>query len=339
MRWPLVVVFVVVAMLAAPIPAQAAPPPWYPPLRWSPAAAANYDVGRAGSAISYIVIHGTDGRYDGALSWFRDPRSRLSAHYVVRASDGLITQSVAEADTAFHTRGFNRQSIGIEHEYDPASGITYTDAEYRSSATLVCAIARRYSIPLDRAHIIGHDEAPNSDHRDPGPAWDWTRYMSLVWSCGGGGAPRAGLGEGSDGGDVAQLQRALVTLGWMSAGDLAGGEGHFGPRTRAALEAFQAAMGVPSTGYYGTLSTAALARVLATRSSSLPSADLEIGTISSDVAMLQTALRQRGYMDAVTGFFGPVTRDALRRYQADHGVAPTGYYGPLTRAAFSRELR
>lgn len=318
--------------------AYAAPPPWYPPLRWYPASGQNYTVGRGGTPIAYIVIHGTDGRYAGALSWFRDPRSDLSAHYVIRASDGEVTQTVAEADTAFHARGFNRQSIGIEHEFDASAGIGYTDAEYRSSAMLVCAIARRYAIPIDRAHIIGHNQVPNTDHQDPGPTWDWTYYMGLVQSCSGGSAaPAPGLDVGATGAGVAQLQRALVSLGWLASADVAGGEGRFGPRTRAALQAFQAASGVPSTGFYGELSAAALARALAARS--VPTGDLFIGDASAAVTQLQELLRQRGYMDVVTGYFGPVTRAAVRRFQTDHGVTPTGNYGPLTRAALARDLR
>lgn len=335
------VLLVVLSSLVLSAPAaQAAPPPWYPPLRWYPANAANFETGRGGTAIQYIVIHATDGSYDGALSWFRDPTSQLSAHYVIRASDGLVTQTVAEADTAFHSRGFNWQSIGIEHEYDARTGVGYADAEYRASATLVCAIARRYAIPTDRAHIIGHNEVPNTDHRDPGPSWDWTYYMSLVNACST-SAPAAGLAFGDDGAAVAQLQRALVAVGWLSSTDIAGGEGHFGPRTLAALQAFQGASGVPSTGFYGPLSAAALAHALltGTAASAVPTVDLFPGDESDAVTQLQTALRQEGYMSLVTGYFGPLTFDAVRRFQTDHGITPTGNYGPLTRAALLAKLR
>lgn len=332
-------VFVVLAMLILRASvADAAPPPWYPPLLWYPASPDNYDTGRAGARIQYIVIHATDGGYAGALAWFRNPSSHLSAHYVIRASDGAITQTVSEADTAFHARGFNRQAIGIEHEFVPDSGIGYTDAQYRASATLVCAIARRYGIPTDRAHIIGHNEVPGTDHTDPGPTWNWSFYMGLVAACST-SAPGAGLSFGDDGAAVAQLQRALVTLGHLAAADLAGGEGHFGPRTLAALRAFQSANDVPATGFYGELSAAALARALSGVVRTVPAMDLVPGDESPAVADLQRALGQRGYMSLVTGFFGPITRDAVRRFQTDHGITPTGNFGPLTRGALTRDLR
>ncbi len=358
MRTGAVVAVLAVASLLGPgaIPADAAPPSWYPAMRWVPASAQNFEVGRAGATITHIVIHATDGRYAGTLAWFQDPRADLSAHYVIRASDGQITQAVVEADTAFHARGFNRQSIGIEHEFDPSAGIGYTQAAYRGSATLVCAIARRYGIPLDRRHVIGHDEVPNTDHADPGPTWDWTYYMSLVRSCGGAVAvstgaaafavcdarpcrPEPGLSAGDDGPRVAQLQWALVYLGRLAKADLAGGEGHFGPRTLGALREFQAANGVPSTGFFGDMTAAALADALAARPSHAPAADLSFGAESAEVTKLQIALRDRGYIDLVTGYFGPLTADAVQRFQSDHQITPTGTYGPLTRSALALDLR
>src|SRR5437868_4846083 len=182
MRWLLSIALVLVFGLAAPARALAAPPDYYPPLNWIPAARSNYDVGR-GQAIVAIVIHETDGTYLSAVNWFQNPRSRVSAHYLVRAYGGGITQLVAESDTAYHARIANPWSIGIEHEFFPRLGIYHTDAQYRSSAQLVCAIARRYGIPTDRAHIIGHNEVRGSDHSDPGPTWNWNYYMSLVNAC------------------------------------------------------------------------------------------------------------------------------------------------------------
>ncbi len=336
--------------LTAAQPAAAAPPSWYPPVRWLPAASTNFGVGRAGAAINTIVIHATDGRYAGTLSWFRDPRARVSAHYVIRASDGEITQMVAEADTAFEVRGFNRGAIGIEHEFDPRHGIAYTDVEYRSSAALVCAIAKRYGIPADRAHIRGHSEIPGADHSDPGPTWNWSYYMRLVSACAGSVptaaatdvgqticdaecVPAPGFGAGAIGPQVALLQWDLAYLGWMTRSEVLLGDQHFGARTSAAIRSFQAANALPATGFYGPLTAAALGRALARAPSGAANAGLTLGARSTEVTRLQRDLRDLGYMDVVTGYFGPVTRDAVRRFQLDRGIDPTGDYEPLTRAA------
>jgi hypothetical protein len=58
---------------------------------------------------------------------------------------------------------------------------------YRNSAKLVRYLAAKNNIPLDRAHIIGHDQVPGTVpstvrgmHWDPGPYWDWEHYFDLL---------------------------------------------------------------------------------------------------------------------------------------------------------------
>ena len=45
---------------------------------------------------------------------------------------------------------------------------------------------------MDRKHIIGHVEVPGTDHTDPGPHWDWDRYMRLVREAASGALPVGG---------------------------------------------------------------------------------------------------------------------------------------------------
>ena len=56
---------------------------------------------------------------------------------------------------------------------------------YRSSARLVRHLADKYDVPIDREHILGHVEVPGATHTDPGPGWDWDRYMRYVREAGG----------------------------------------------------------------------------------------------------------------------------------------------------------
>jgi hypothetical protein len=151
----------------------------YPGAIWSAANSANYRVGRT-AAISTIVIHVTQGSYAGTISWFKNASSKVSAHYVVRSSDGQITQMVAEKDTAYHARDTNPYTIGIEHEGFVDQPSWFTDAMYRASAALTKNIAERRGIPKTRTYIKGHSEMPGNDHTDPGPNWNWTYYMQLV---------------------------------------------------------------------------------------------------------------------------------------------------------------
>ncbi len=163
-----------------------------------PASSANYtNASRGVGDIDTIVIHTTEGSYAGTISWFQNSAAGASAHYVIRSSDGQITQMVDEEDIAWHAGHWetNQRSIGIEHEgYVSDPETWYTDAMMRSSAALVRDICDRYGIPMDRSHIIGHYEVPGcptgtgggaSCHTDPGSGWDWDYFMYLVTAEGG----------------------------------------------------------------------------------------------------------------------------------------------------------
>ena len=151
----------------------------YPDALWVPASSSNYSSGRS-SAIDTVVVHVTQGSYAGSISWFQNPEAQVSAHYVIRSSDGEITQMVRESDTAWHARDANGHSVGIEHEGYVDDPAWFTDVMYRSSAALTANIADDHGIPKDREHIVGHSEVPGNDHTDPGENWDWDLYMSYV---------------------------------------------------------------------------------------------------------------------------------------------------------------
>ncbi|MDT7724373.1 MAG: hypothetical protein QOI21_949 [Actinomycetota bacterium] len=138
--------------------------------------------------IDYIVIHDTEGYFDTAMRLVTDP-TYVSWHYTIRSADGHIAQHVPTKDVGWHAGNWyvNAKSVGIEHEGFAAKGTWYTEAMYRTSAKLVRYLADKYDIPLDRAHIIGHDNVPGTIpstikgmHWDPGPYWDWSHYFDLL---------------------------------------------------------------------------------------------------------------------------------------------------------------
>ena len=156
----------------------------YPSMSWIPASPFNYDFGRRGNTVQSVVIHDTEISYASTIATFLNPRARKSAHYVVRG-DGLIAQMIPESDAAWHAGNYsyNLRTIGIEHELDRYTNPAFTEAQYRASAKLVCAIASRYGFPLDRDHVFGHAEVPGTTHTDPGPTWNWPHYMWLLSQC------------------------------------------------------------------------------------------------------------------------------------------------------------
>ncbi|MEV6981107.1 N-acetylmuramoyl-L-alanine amidase [Sphaerisporangium sp. NPDC051017] len=164
--------------------------PDYPNGSWVAASSSNYTASSRPSsyAIDRVIIHVTQGSYAGTISWFQNPSAQVSAHYVVRSSDGAVTQMVRDKDVAWHAGNwnYNTRSIGIEHEGFVDNASWFTDAMYRGSAALTRYICDKYGIPKDRTHIIGHVEVPGATHTDPGPHWNWNTYMSYVT---GGGTP------------------------------------------------------------------------------------------------------------------------------------------------------
>ncbi len=161
---------------------------------WAAASTSNYGTGARGiGAIDHIVIHDTEGSFASTVNWFQDPAAKVSAHYVVRSSDGHVDQMVAEKNIAWHDKCFNATTIGIEHEgYAAHPELWYTEPMYEASAKLTSFLADKYGIAKEHGPILGHGEAPDcSDHTDPGPGWNWDHYIELV-QAGGAGSYLAG---------------------------------------------------------------------------------------------------------------------------------------------------
>lgn len=268
----------------------------YPPLEWYPASGANQLQGRGGGSVKYVIVHVTEGSYWSTLSWFRqaNPYS-ASTQYVIRSSDGHIAQMVSEANTAWHAGNdfYSRNSIGIEHEgFVNNPSAWFTESMYRSSARLVCAIARRHSIPVDRQHIIGHFQVPNSrvgisappatdaqfaanrwsyggasNHFDPGTGWRWDYYLGLIRNCAGG----------------------------------------------------------------GTTEPPPAAPIVCSGSACWPTASLRSGDTGANVYLLQQDLVYLGQLSPGTmltgpGTFGPGTQAALKSFQTQSGLTPSGVF-------------
>ncbi|MEU7002072.1 peptidoglycan recognition family protein [Nonomuraea sp. NPDC046570] len=148
--------------------------------------------------IDYIIIHDMEGYWAPSVALNQDPTWPGSWHYSIRSKDGHIAQQIKTKDVGWQAGNWyvNAKSIGLEHEGFLAEGSTwYTEAMYRTSAKLVRYLAFRHGVPLDRAHILGHDNVPGTlpttvrqMHEDPGPFWDWERYFELL------GAPLHGFG-------------------------------------------------------------------------------------------------------------------------------------------------
>lgn len=66
--------------------------------------------------------------------------------------------------------------------------------------------------------------------------------------------------------------------------------------------------------------------------------DLTLEVEGADVTCLQTYLKATGHFThpTATGYFGPITRDAVAKWQAANGVTPAaGYFGAISRAKYT----
>ncbi|MER6056306.1 peptidoglycan recognition protein family protein [Streptomyces albidoflavus] len=296
----------------------------YPSARWVPAAAGNFASGRS-AAISQVVVHVTQGSYAGSISWFQNPTAQVSAHYVIRSSDGEVTQMVKDADTAYHARSANASSLGIEHEGFVDDPAWFTEAMYRSSAALTAYLCEQYGIPKDRSHIVGHVEVPGNDHTDPGPNWDWAHYMELVGGESGAVdeltfASYATQLSGSSGPQVKAVQRLLTDLEYTPGAV----DGAFGSATQAAVRAFQQDKGLEADGIVGKATWTALLSAGSTPT-------LRSGSSGEAVSRLQRALTAAsGKTVAVDGSFGSGTAEAVRAYQSARSLEADGVVGAAT---------
>jgi peptidoglycan hydrolase-like protein with peptidoglycan-binding domain len=123
------------------------------------------------------------------------------------------------------------------------------------------------------------------------------------------------LSEGSKGPAVTRLQQRLQQLGFLNTNPT----GNFGPLTRDALITFQQNSGLYANGITDQQTWNRLLNpspgILPDRTSLSP----------VQIRELQERLREMGYLTAnPTGNFGPMTRDALIRFQRDYQIPADG---------------
>ncbi|MFI6479791.1 N-acetylmuramoyl-L-alanine amidase [Nonomuraea sp. NPDC050663] len=152
----------------------------------------NFDTGNrpVSQKVDFIIIHDMEGYFGPSVRLGTSYTYGASWHYSLRSNDGHIAQHLKTKDVGWQAGNWyiNAKSIGLEHEGFLAEGASwYTEAMYRTSAKLVRYLAMKHLVPLDRQHILGHDNVPGTlpttvrgMHEDPGPFWDWAHYFQLL---------------------------------------------------------------------------------------------------------------------------------------------------------------
>ena len=162
----------------------------------------NQDSRAAGTRIDAIVIHGislppkeyggpyidqlfTNRLEGGAHPYFADIVDlRVSAHVLIDRT-GQITQYVPFSARARHAGqselcgrpDCNEFSIGIELE--GCDDEPYADCQYRTLAEIVKVLRAGWP-DITRDRIVGHADVAPDRKTDPGPAFDWDYFFSLI---------------------------------------------------------------------------------------------------------------------------------------------------------------
>ena len=111
------------------------------------------------------------------------PEGRVSSYFYIRR-DGHLIQFVSVLQRAWHAglsvwqgrERCNDFSIGIELE--GSDFVAFTDAQYAVLHELTIALFAAFPIK----GIAGHSDIAPGRKTDPGPCFDWQRYLTLLSS-------------------------------------------------------------------------------------------------------------------------------------------------------------
>ena len=160
-----------------------------------------------------------------------------------------------------------------------------------------------------------------------------------------GGTPASGGSAGttlklnSQGTKVSQLQTDLKQLGYYYAEIT----GNFGAKTEAAVKAFQKAKGLTADGVAGTKTLNAIAAAVdkaGGSSSGSSSTNMKLGSTGAAVSALQQNLTTLGYYYGdVTGHYGNLTQQAVKKFQKAKGLMQDGVASTATLNAITSALK
>lgn len=165
----------------------------------------SYRKARSSRKINYVVIHATGGpsrdpewHFKGHdLEWtvkhFTTRKRLTSAHYVV-GRDGRIVQLVKDRYIAWHAKGFNHNSIGIEMVNNGDGIDSFPEVQIISLIKLAIELKNTYGIQIK--NYVSHEEVDKKKYShikakafdgkiyarkvDPGAKFPWKKFREAL---------------------------------------------------------------------------------------------------------------------------------------------------------------
>ncbi|MGV0025863.1 peptidoglycan-binding domain-containing protein [Phormidesmis priestleyi] len=252
-------------------------------------------------------------RISDSLSWQKLPSAVWVKFLSIVVS--LTILSLASAAMALLQEGDRGSEVGaLQNQLANQGCYSGSVDEIFGSQTREAVIACQRKLGLEADGIVG-------------PATISALSGGMSQNFGPPSSSNGSLQLGSRGSAVSDLQSRLSAAGYYT-GSI---DGVFGPQTEAAVKQFQRERGLVADGVVGFQVYQALGdggtplEPASSRPLVVNGRELTPGSSGSDVEELQRRLKVLGYFDASpTGYYGPVTQDAVLRFQASQRLPQTG---------------
>ncbi|WP_342065793.1 N-acetylmuramoyl-L-alanine amidase [Achromobacter kerstersii] len=172
----------------------------------------------AGIMPLYLIVHYTAGTaLDGATTWFMDPNSEVSAHFIID-HDGTIVQMIRLNRRAWHAgksswgdyQGMNQFSFGVElvnagmlNKTAEGNWVNYSGKKISSDQVIIARhkhqsdergwqiypeaqlnslveLGRLLTTKYGILDVLGHDDVAPNRKQDPGPAFPMISIRSRI---------------------------------------------------------------------------------------------------------------------------------------------------------------
>lgn len=292
----------------------------------------------------YGVAHDTGNPGSTArqnVNYFNSRNLSSSVHAFV--DDNEIIIDIPLTEKAYHVRSnvsdANQWAVGVELCY--GGEINFQEA-YKRYVYFWAYLCDKFHWNPQR-QIIGHYKLDPTRRSDPINALSqhgisYEEFLSDVQAQLKGidslpKRPVLIVARGDRGDKVTKIQQDLKTLGFYE-GTI---DGIYGPRTEAAVKAFQRKADILVDGIVGPVTAGAIENVLMKQQKQNL---LTPNSRGEGVKNIQRELAALGYYKGkIDGHFGPKTEAAVKAFQSKAGIQVDGIVGPVTKEHLTQALQ